>query len=845
MKLQYDRIITISVGNSRKDLNWKQQVLTVSDLYERLRKPQRSPETLDAYLKLPKSKRDDLKDIGGFVGGTINGGRRKAANIVSRDVITLDFDTIPAYGADGVIDAVDKLGCGYCVYSTRKHLKTAPRLRIIIPLDRSVGPEEYEAIARKLASFIGIQMADPTTFEPHRMMYWGSCCVDGEYIFKYADKDLCPADGVLANYTNWKDWNEWPQVPGAINYKKLAVKQGDPEDKPGVVGAFCRTYSVRDAMDKFLPGIYTQTDTDPNRFTYTGGSTAGGAILYDNDKFLFSHHATDPCGGRLVNAFDLVRLHKFGDEDNDAPYGAPTNKLPSFGKMCDLANADAAVCARLIQDRTDAAFADFSPIFTPDGSGPDDGSVVAREATEATRGEMTEAGSGSSTTTSTDKDWMKKLATNGKGGIRSTIDNIFIILENDPFLRGRVGFNEFAGRGEVFGQLPWARASKRRLWTDTDSDGLYWYLEKYYGITNRGSIDSALSISMDKHSLNEVQDYLRGLTWDGTPRLDTLFCDYLGAEDSEYTRTVCRKAFVAAVTRAMEPAAKYDNMVILCGPQGIGKSTLLDKMSRGWFNDSIRTFEGKEASELLAGVWIVEVAELDAFKRSDVSRIKQFLSLRSDRYRAAYGRHMSELPRRCVFFGTCNQMEFLQDTTGNRRFLPVDVGVEPHDKNVFEDLTDEVIDQLWAEAKVRWQLGEGLFLSGEVEEAAVARQEEHREQSPREGDILDFIAQQIPVDWDLWTIDQRRDYWCGNYVAGGKDLQLKDRETICAMEIWCELYGKSRADLTRNDSREINGIIAHTGEWEPMKGNRVTFWPPYGRQRGFRRKPQKGLLRGH
>ena len=109
----------------------------------------------------------------------------------------------------------------------------------------------------------------------------------------------------------------------------------------------------------------------------------------------------------------------------------------------------------------------------------------------------------------------------------------------------------------------------------------------------------------------------------------------------------------------MEPGCKFDNMLILCGPQGLGKSTLLDRMSKGWYNDSIRTFEGKEASELLQGVWLVEVAELDAFRRTDVSRIKQFLSLRYDRYRAAYGRNVKELPRCCVFFGTCNVSDFL------------------------------------------------------------------------------------------------------------------------------------------------------------------------------------------
>ena len=160
-------------------------------------------------------------------------------------------------------------------------------------------------------------------------------------------------------------------------------------------------------------------------------------------------------------------------------------------------------------------------------------------------------------------------------------------------------------------------------------------------------------------------------------------------------------------------------------------------MSRGWFNDSIRTFEGKEASELLQGVWIVEVGELDAFRRTDVARIKQFLSLRADRFRAAYGRHVKELPRCCVFFGTTNTTEYLQDRTGNRRFWPVDVGQQEPKKSIWRDLDDD-IDQLWAEATMRWRAGEALFLTGEVEETAKTRQEQHREISTREGIVLDL-----------------------------------------------------------------------------------------------------------
>lgn len=806
MILKNDRQLTISIGASRKDTSWKPQSITIGELWERLRTPVKGVETLTQYLALKKSQQDDLKDVGGFVAGTLNGGRRKADAVTGRDIVTLDFDTIPAYGTDGIIQAVENMNCGYCIYSTRKHMQTAPRLRILIPLDRTVTADEYEPIARHIAAQIGIQMADPTTFQASRLMYWPSCSADGEYIFKYKDAPLIMADLVLDAYDDWHDFSSWPQVPGAVSYQKLAMKQGDPLKKPGIVGAFCRMCAehggIPYAMEQFLPGIYEPVDNSQDRYTYLGGSTTGGAVIYDHGKFLFSHHATDPCSGKLVNAFDLVRLHKFGDKDDAAAPNTPNNRLPSYTAMCEFAGQNEEAKAILLKERHEEAVKDFENVGLANGSD----SV----------------------------NWMQKLQVNTQtGAIITTIDNIKIILDNDPLLKGKFALNEFSGRGEVLGKLPWNSREDRRLWTDTDNNGLYWYLQKAYRIKGRADIDAALDLHAKDNSFNDVQKYLNGLTWDGVPRLDTLFIDYLGAEDSSYTRAVCRKAFVAAVARAMVPGCKYDNMLILCGPQGIGKSTILDKMSRGWFNDSIRTFEGKDASELLAGVWLVEVAELDAFRKTDVSRIKQFLSLRADRYRAAYGRQVNEFQRRCVFFGTCNQMDFLQDTTGNRRFWPVDVGIQPHEKTVWKDLTPEVIDQLWAEAKTRWQLGEQLYLSAELESAAQEQQEAHREVSTREGMIREFVSRQIPDDWLSWRLDNRRDFWANNATG---DYKMVERNRICALEVWCELFNGNPRDLGsgNRDSREINEILINISGWKRSKSPKECG-VPYGKQRCFER----------
>lgn len=798
--MTHDRKITITVGRSRRDTDWRPQNLMLSELWERLRSPARGAESMEEYLALTKAKQADLKDVGGYVAGALTGPRRGAGSVAGRDVITLDLDNIPNGATETVAARVEALGCGYCIYSTRKHRPDAPRLRVLLPLDRTVSADEYEPCARRMADMIGMDLADPTTFAASRLMYWPSACADGQYVYYTADKPLLSADGLLATYADWRDVSSWPVSPGAVAPARLAAKQGDPETKHGVVGAFCRVYDVPKALAVFLPGVYEETDVQ-GRLTFSGGSTTGGAVLYDGGKFLYSHHATDPCGGRLVNAFDLVRLHRFGDLDDAAEPGTPINRLPSFSAMSELAAHDKEVSGLLMRERW----------------------------TEATEGFT--AAAPAAIGAAEDMTWMSQLDVSAKTGLpKATIDNVWLILEHDPRLRDMFALNNFSGRGEVLGPLPWAPAGDRRPWEDNDNQGLYWYLEKFYQITGNGKIDGALSLHSSRHAFNEVQAYLQGLSWDGAERLDTLFVDYLGAEDCEYTRAVTRKAFTAAVARAMEPGAKFDQMVILSGPQGLGKSTLLDKMSRGWFNDSIRTFEGKEASELLQGVWIVEVAELDAFRRTDVARIKQFISQRADRFRAAYGRHVKEMPRCCVFFGTTNNDEYLQDRTGNRRFWPVEVGRAAARRSVWEDLPGAV-DQLWAEAVVRWRMGEPLYLCGDLADHAQERQEAHRESGSREGLVLDWLERPVPAEWAKWDLNKRRAFWGGGMSTDG--LELVQRDRVCALEVWCELLEKAPGDMKYNDAREINDTIMSIGGWTKTPGS-IRFGY-CGKQKGWTR----------
>ena len=247
------------------------------------------------------------------------------------------------------------------------------------------------------------------------------------------------------------------------------------------------------------------------------------------------------------------------------------------------------------------------------------------------------------------------------------------------------------------------------------------------------------------------------------------------------------------------------------------------------------TFEGKEAAELIQGTWINEVGELTAFSKQETQIIKQFLSKTDDIYRAAYGRRTDKYPRRCVFFGTSNDTEFLKDATGNRRFWPVDVGQHPAKRSVWEELPKEV-DQIWAEAYAYWQIGEKLFLPKEIEKMAEIAQEKHRETSGKEGIIQDFLDMDVPDNWDEMKLSDRRMYLNGNMrLPDGRSLVKRNK--TCAVEIWVECFGGDPRYMSRRDSAEINNILTGMSCWQKMSTPRK--FNLYGSQRGFERLTTK------
>lgn len=803
----HDRKIKIAVANSRKATDWVTQELLWSAMVQKLSAPVRTIDTLAEYKSFPKSKQDELKDVGGFVGGELKEGKRRNGYALNRSIITLDADSIAPGGTQAVINAVESLGCGYAIYSTRKHEGAAPRLRILLPIDEACTPDEYEPIARKIASFLNMDIFDPTTFEPVRLMYWPSACSDSEYVFVYGDKPFLSKDGMLCLYTDWRNVQEWPEVPGAAKLRdRSAKKQGNPLEKQGVIGAFCKTYDIPAAVDKFLSDVYEPCLGD--RFTYIEGSTVGGAVLYDNGNFLFSHHATDPAGGKLCNAFDLVRLHLFQDKDNEAKPDTPVTQLPSFKAMCEYAMNDTEVSKIVSIERYERAQADFT-----------NNAEVSVEVDKA------------------DMEWLGRLKCSSQTGLpNKTIDNVLIILENDPKLKGHFYHDEFGNRAVVIAQLPWENRKnekryRQRAWTDEDDAGLRHYIEKVYTITGKERIYDAVAVYATARKRHKLKEYIEALKWDGVQRLDSLLVDYFGTEDTEYSRMIIRKTLTAAVARVMNPGVKFDNMLILSGPQGIGKSTFFSMLGRDWYSDSLSTFEGKDASELIQGYWIIEAGELTGFNKSEMNAVKQFLSKKTDIYRAPYGRRTGEFPRSCIIVGTTNDKEFLKDRTGNRRFWPVDLGKQQITKDVFKQLPEEV-DQIWAEAFMRYRIGEKLYLDGAVAEEAMKQQEDHKESNPKEGIIKEFLDKKVPKDWYQKSSYDRRTFCLAEFKAEDES-RLIVRDRICAAEIWVECFRGDLKMMRRSDVAELNGILSGIEGWEPV--TLIRIGGEYGRQRGYKK----------
>lgn len=787
--------LNIAIGKSRWDTQWKNKTMTWSELLNRLKETTRTHETVEEYKALSKDDQGRIKDIGGFVGGHLIEGRRLKGNVKNRSLVTLDVDYA---NSEFWGDFTMFNDYAAALYSTHKHTPESPRLRLIIPLRRSVTPEQYEAIARRVAESINIELFDDTTYQPSRLMYWPSTPKNGEYIFEVQKGPMLDPQEILDTYGDWRDCSYWPESSRSQKKRKsLKDKQEDPLTKKGVIGAFCRTYDIHEAIDTFLNDVYTPCDI-ADRYTYIAGSTSAGLVTYE-DKYAYSNHSTDPAGEQLCNAYDLIRIHKFGHLDEKASPNMRPTSLPSYKEMLKFIENDPKTKKTIVREGIQVQKDDFADVDISDY----------------------------------DDSWIDKLEIE-RGRVASSIDNVTIILENDPRLKNVYAYDEFDHMEVALKSMPWRQVNnkKERPLRDSDDSNLRHYLEQNYKITGKEKVRDAIRVVASRNTFHPVREYLENCQWDGVERVDTLLIDYLGAEDSEYTRAVTHKTLVAAVARALEPGCKFDYMLTLSGPQGIGKSTLFGRLGGDWFSDSLTSVTGKESYEQLQGVWIMEMGELSAMKKSEVEATKQFLSKQEDRYRKAYGERVEPYPRHNIFVGTTNEKQFLRDDTGGRRFWVVDL-INPPKRNLFDELNEDTVSKIWAEAKTYYELGEELDLDPKMKEVAKAMQEAHGEDSPKLGMIIQYLDTLLPKNWAEMDLYQRRSFLQGDtFTAAGEGEVV--REKVCAAEIWCEVFDKRFGDLNNYEAKEINKMLDRLPEWTKNKQPN-NFGRLYGRQRGYRR----------
>ena len=815
-----DRKFKLTLGSSRFDTNWRVKEFSWEQIKARLGKDNPTEETLSQFEKMTKDARDKIKDCGGFVGGAIQGRKRKKGSVISRSLITLDLDAAEKDFWDNfsMFNSYAAL-----VYSTHSYTPQKPRLRLVIPLDRDCTPEEYIAVARKIAEDVGINQMDKSTYQPERLMYYPSHPCDAEWVFESQDGPLLSVDDTLARYADWHDVSQYPtgiDEDQAVGYE--VKKVADPLDKQGLIGAFNRTYTISEAIEKFIPEVYIPSG--PGRYTYAYGSSTNGAIVYNDDTILYSNHATDPAAGHAQNAYDLVRIHKFGEQDKHYD-GNPNHRRPSDKAMAELVAADAETSATLTRESAEACaadFADIEPISTDNKEAPQEPQNAAPQ-----RGID-----------------LIKLDRDKTGKPKPTIANFVEILEHDPALSNIGGKNEFTKRFEVNGRLPWDRKGRRRergsMWSDDDQSGFRFYCESKYGLVGKDAGKDAVRVFFNRHGYHPVREYLNSLTWDGVPRVERLFIDFLGAEDTEYVRVVTRKMMVAGVARIFRPGCKWDYMLTLTGAQGIGKSTLFNKLGKDWYNDSLTDVKTKEANDMVQGAWIVEMAELTATRKADVEAVKQFISKQVDIYRRAYGEFKDSYPRECIFVGTTNDDAFLRDRTGNRRFWAVEVGVNKPSRSVWDDLPDSEVDQLWAEARTLYQKGEPLYLDAHMAELAEQMQDRHTE-NVLANQIINYLDVKLPKDktinewYNAYTIEDHRMFFMGQsgVISKNDDVCTERRDRVCIIEIACELFGVSLTQVYQEQSqkllREIRQVMNRLDGWAKLPA-RTRFGTMYDRR---------------
>ncbi|MDD3030661.1 MAG: virulence-associated E family protein [Alphaproteobacteria bacterium] len=806
------------------------------DFYTDLSTPTKTGELRAAFDEMSKDEQDVLKAVGGWIStAQCENNNRSLKNILPRNLMSLDLDYCSIELKDAIEAGTSPLSrFESFTHSSRRHTERKPRLRIFLPLSREVDADEYHALVRIVSYVLDgkrepIIQVDRVSARPAQMMFKPTISKDGDWFCHLQEGKLLDPDYFFKLWRNKKgdpfDLSKLPLFDTETAIRRSAEKSENPLTKPGIIGAFNRAHSVEDAMEKFLPGVYIPGDAHSGqpRYTYAGSTSSNGAIVYDDGLFLYSNHGHDPCCEMNVNAFDMVRMHLYGELDEGVDqHNTSVNKLPSFKAMMEFAQNDKGAKHELMKERY-ALVGQFE-----DESDEPEENADADESVTPDYDDLIGDGPPKKTKKKKKGDawsWMDRLECDRNGKIDPSIANYSLILQNDKRLVGAICDNMFTGqltlRKTLEAKLDTAPIVvcedplRGQTFADKDDSVIRAIMDAPtdlggYGIrpSNIANLRDAIVNTSGLQKFHPVKEYLESLRWDGKRRIDTFFIRFLKLQDTPYTREVSRLTLVASVTRIYEPGHKFDYMPVLGGPQGIGKSTFIKELyGDHWFGEvDCKLDDKREVTELLPGMWGMEAPEMDSFRKADSTANKKFLRKQEYTVRAAYAHRAMVMRVQTVFWGSTNETRYLRDPSGNRSYWPLQCGFSSGE-NIDTDGVRGERDQLWAEAyaaylEMRREWPKSvlptlpLTLSKKAIPEAVQKQEGARAKEIHE-ELADRMLEQ--ADEPIRLSDLLREY--GNASQRFDEESETDPDTVWVLR--CALLRKDLIRFAYGDKIDV------------------------------------------
>ena len=766
-----------------KDIYAKKDVIletTFGEFCETLKVPQVLSMTAEEYESLPQE--EQKKNKLGECFRTAVDNKEESSGPTLAYLIALDADH-PEPGFKAELET-ELPGVKTYMHTTFRSREGSPRYRVFMPTSRAVTKEEYEKVCQWINEKVSSEL-DKQCFNFNQKLQLPRVLKDVAYhTYEWGSNPL-DVDRLLAEVNS-------DAADTGSGSSETETSGGKKEyDSYGPIQAYCEAHPITEIMEE-LSDVYQKTDKK-NRYQLIGADSSPGVIVNPERNIATSFHANDPASSHSCNSFDLYRIHRFGNLDKEVPKGTKKRDLPSFHAMMDKVKGDEKVRKLLEKHREE--------------SKPEP--ISERERIK------------------------DKLQQTDKGAYKNSSANAVTIVSEDKDLSG-IWYDSFSNRFIVTTPTPWdpADTGYPHFFSDNDRKALIAFISRTYGIEMSTTIDNALAQLTFCRKIHPLQEYFKGLQWDGKKRVEGVLTKYLGCEDSEYTRTVSRVTLVSAVKRIFEPGCKVDTMTVLIGKQGCGKSTFVSRLSKGYFTDNIhfQDMASKIASEKLNGVFIAELSEMAGYSKSEVEMVKSFISCQSDDYREPYARMKSYHPRTSIFIGTSNKFNgFLIDETGNRRFLPV-YATDNREVSSW-DMTEEEIDQLWAEAYQLYQNGAGTKVPDELLGEVTKMQDGAIMEDVRAQFVQQYLDVLLPEDWYGMSLESRCDYINheGTYAGRPYSGTLR-RDYVCAAEIGTELFKMKKIDLTIGFSKNVALMLRKLG------------WKEYPTNRGRRKIPGYGLV---